>query len=128
MQSGTLLLRQVHPQWIKDGRILSLAFRPFPKDEGLLSVYDGDRITARDSWLHFTQGQGFNSAGVWAVSVAESEACDLSSRPDPLPGNPDHAVIDFTAHARKQQEAKSKILSARAQERGCLFGPDGQGA
>ena len=36
MQTTTSLLRQVHPQWLKDGKVLSLAFRPFPKDAGLL--------------------------------------------------------------------------------------------
>ena len=121
MQAATLLLRQIPPQWFKDGHVVSLAFRPFPKDQGLLSVYDGDQITSESSWHHYSEKLGYKSAGVWAVTIAESAACNLPARPDPLPDFPEHAVIDFTAHARKQQEVKSKILAAKAEERGCLF-------
>ncbi|MEI7732195.1 MAG: hypothetical protein WCO56_21650 [Verrucomicrobiota bacterium] len=123
MQSATLLLRQVHPQWLKEGHVLSLAFRPFPKDAGLLSVYDGDLITAEASHTHFTRDLGFQSAGVWAVSGQECQSCDLPARSDAEGHYPEHAVIDFTAHPEKAQKAKSKILAARAEERGCLFRP-----
>lgn len=121
MQPATLLLRQVHPTWLKDGQVLSLAFRPFPKDAGLLSVYDGDLITAEASHTHFTGDLGFQSAGVWAVSVQECQSCDLPTRPDAAVHYPEHAVIDFTAHSEKEQKAKSKILAARAEDRDCLF-------
>ena len=40
MNDDTLLYHQVHPSWIVDGGISWQAFRPTPKDEGLLSVYD----------------------------------------------------------------------------------------
>lgn len=123
MQAATLLLRQVHPSWLKEGHVLSIAFRPFPKDEGLLSAYDGDLIQAEPSYVHYTQKLGYASAGVWAVAVSEAEACALSARPAPLPDFPEHAVIDFTRHAEKQQRAKSKILAAKAEVRGCLFAP-----
>ena len=123
MQASTLLLRQVHPSWFKEGHVLSIAFRPFPKDEGLLSAYDGDLIQPEPSYVHYTQKLGYASAGVWAVSLAEAEACELSARPDPLPDFPEHAVIDFTLHAEKQQKAKSKILAAKAEARGYLFAP-----
>lgn len=123
MQAATLLLRQVHPSWFKEGHVLSIAFRPFPKDEGLLSAYDGDRIQPEPSWVHYTQKLGYASAGVWAVAVAEADACELPSHPAPLPNFPEHAVVDFTQHSEKQQKAKSKILAAKAEARGCLFAP-----
>ena len=123
MQASTLLLRQVHPSWFKDGHVLSIAFRPFPKDEGLLSAYDGDLIQPEPSYVHYTQKLGYASAGVWAVTVSEAKGCDLPARAAPLPGFPEHAVIDFTQHAEKQQKAKSKILAAKAETRGCLFAP-----
>ena len=123
MQPTTSLLRQVHPQWLKDGKVLSIAFRPFPKDAGLLSVYDGDLITAEASLNHFT-GRGFQSAGVWAVSVQECHTCELPARSDAQGQFPEHAVIDFTAHEEKAQKAKSKILAAKAEERGCQFKPN----
>lgn len=100
---------------------MSLAFRPFPKDDGLLSVYDGDQIAPNPSWQHYTNKLGYKSAGVWAVTVAESNACSLPAAGAPLPDFPEHSIIDFTMHNRKQQEAKSKILAAQAEVRGCLF-------
>ena len=42
MTPDTLLLRQIHPSFMQYGRVTSLAFRPTPKDEGFLSVGDGD--------------------------------------------------------------------------------------
>jgi hypothetical protein len=123
MQATTLLLRQVHPKWLKDGQVLSIAFRPFPKDTGLLSVYDGDLITAEASCNHFTGTLGFQSAGVWAVSVQECQTCELPARSDAEGHFPEHAVIEFAAHPEKAQKAKSKILAARAEERGCQFKP-----
>ena len=53
MTDDTLLLRQIHPSFVQSGRVTSQAFRPTPKDEFLLSVYDGDRIEAQASWRHF---------------------------------------------------------------------------
>jgi hypothetical protein len=123
MQPSTLLLRQVHPQWLRDGHVLSVAFRPFPKDAGLLSVYDGDQITAEASFHHFTGTLGHQSSGVWAVSVEECENCHLSARLDAEGHYPEHAVIDFTHHSEKEQKAQSKILATKAEERGCRFQP-----
>lgn len=123
MQPTTLLLRQVHPKWQKDGQVLSIAFRPFPKDTGLLSVYDGDMIAPEASLNHFTGTLGFQSAGVWAVSVQECQTCELPARSDAEGQFPEHAIIDFTAHGEKEQKAKSKILAAKAEERGCQFKP-----
>lgn len=74
MTSGTLLFRQVNPSWVKLGRITSQAFMPTAKDRGRLSTYDGDRITAENSWRHYTRELGFRSAGVLAVTVGECEA------------------------------------------------------
>jgi len=125
MQSTTLLFRQVHPKWLKDGQVLSIAFRPFPKDTGLLSMYDGDLISAEASLKHFTNTLGYQSAGVWAVTVEECANCNLPSRADVEGHYPEHVVIDFTAHEEKEHKAKSKILAAKAEERGCQFKPVG---
>jgi hypothetical protein len=123
MQPTTFLLRQVHPQWLKDGQVLSIAFRPFPKDDGLLSVYDGDLISPEASLNHFTGILGYKSDGVWAITVRETEACALPVRAEVVGHFPEHAVIDFTAHAAKEQKAKSKILATKAEKRGCLHKP-----
>lgn len=44
MTPESLLLRQVNPRWIREGRVTSQVFRPTPKDEKKLSVYDGAKI------------------------------------------------------------------------------------
>ena len=45
----------------------------------------------------------------------------LDARLDATGHFAEHAVIDFTKHDRKLQEAKSKLLAAHAETRGCLF-------
>lgn len=64
MNPTTLLYRQVNPSWIQSGRVTSQAFKPTPKDERRLSVYDGDLITPADAWRHYTESLGFSSVGV----------------------------------------------------------------
>ena len=64
MTDDTLLLRQVNPAWIQDGRITSQVFRPTPKDSKRLSVYDGDQISAEDAWSHYVRELELESVGV----------------------------------------------------------------
>lgn len=120
MNSSTLLHRQVHPSWIQQGRFTSQVFRPTPKDNGRLSVYDGDQVTASQSWLHYTTELGFASVGVVAVTVAECDAFGLRAEPDPEPF-PAHAVIRFDGCTSKQIERNAKRLKAAAEARGWLY-------
>lgn len=96
MKPDSLLLRQINPSWIRDGRITSQAFNPTRKDANLLSVYDGELISPRDSYVHFTTVLRYRSVGVVAVTVDECTALGLTveSRPDSFR---EHAVLDFTA-------------------------------
>jgi hypothetical protein len=71
----TLLLRQVHPGFVQNDRPSSQIFRPTPKDELKLSVYDGDLITPEQSWKHFTGELGYRSVGVLAVTVRNAANC-----------------------------------------------------
>jgi hypothetical protein len=116
----TLLLRQVHPGFIQDGRPSSQVFRPTPKDEFKLSVYDGDLITPEQSWRHFTGELGCRSAGVLAVTVRECSEQSL-----PVVSSPEvfeqHAHIDFAGCTTGQIEKKGKKLLAAALGRGWLF-------
>jgi hypothetical protein len=120
MTGTTLLLRQIHPSFLQAGRVTSQAFRPTPKDESLLSVYDGDQITADNSWSHFTSQPNCKSVGVMAVTVDECVAEALSVRPDPKPF-PEHVVIDFTGLTNNQCEKNSKKLKAKAEARGWQY-------
>ena len=71
MTGTTRLLRQIHPSFVQAGFVTSQAFRPTPKDESKLSVYDGDRITPEAAYTHYTTVWELASAGVLAVTVDE---------------------------------------------------------
>ncbi len=120
MNSETLLLRQINPSFIQNGRVTSQAFRPTPKDENKLSVYDGDQITSENSWIHFTSNPQCRSDGVMAIS---HEQCDEQSIPviaDGIPF-PEHAYLNFSNMGKGEIERKAKILVSKAQERGWLY-------
>jgi len=121
MNDQTFLLRQVHPSFFPDGEISSQAFIPFPKDDGKLSVYDGDQATAEASYQHYTVNLKLESVGVWAVNGAEVASVGLAFRPDPVTGNQAHAVIDFGALAEKECRKLAKRLKKLAADRGCLY-------
>jgi hypothetical protein len=123
MNHETTLLRQVHPDFIPDGQLTSQAFMPFPKDEGKPSVYDGDQISAADSYTHYTEVLGYKSDSVWGVTCAEVSASGLTSAPDPKENSPYHAVIDFAPHPEKSFRKLAKKLKAFAIARGCLYSP-----
>lgn len=120
MTDETLLLRQINPSWVQQDRVTSQAFRPTPKDECRLSVYDGDMISAKQSWDHYTTQLGHQSVGVMAVSVSECKQNELAAQNDPEPF-PEHAVVDFTGLGKNQIEKKSKRLRAAAELRGWQF-------
>ncbi len=120
MTANTLLFRQIHPSFVQNGRVTSQPFRPTPKDESLLSVYDGDLISPEKSWFHFTTKLAQQSVGTMAVSVGECAGENLPSRPDPN-AFPEHAVIDFSGLSDKECRTKSKKLQANALERGWCY-------
>ena len=126
MTNDTLLLRQIHPSFVQQGRVTSQAFRPTPKDGSRLSPYDGDLIEARPAWKHYTAVLGFESAGVMAVARGECAELDLPVEPDPEPF-PEHVVIDFSGLGKSAVEKAAKKLRVRAETRGWLFlgAPDG---
>ena len=123
MNSDTLLYRMVSPSFIQDGLATSPAFRPSRKDNGLLSVYNGDQISPRDAYEHYAS-LGHKAVGVMAIAVAECESLSLIVRSDPLVGFPEHTTIDFTARSRKRVEIASRVLKERANARGWQYRPD----
>ncbi|GHT81530.1 hypothetical protein AGMMS49960_05960 [Betaproteobacteria bacterium] len=120
MNPQSLLLRQVHPNFLPEGQLSSQAFIPFPKDRGGLSVYDGELISVNDSFLHYTETLGLASAGVWGVSNKEVVATGLTSQSDPLPDSPAHALINFANTPEKEWRKLEKMLRACALAHGCL--------
>jgi len=124
MTPETLLLRQVHPNFMDGAVVTSQAFMPFPRDDGKLSVYDGDQIGAADAHKHYTQTLGNQSRGVWAVTKSEADDEGVEGAPDPLPGFPAHAKIDFGSMSEKACRKIAKRLKVFANVRGCQYEPD----
>uniref|UniRef100_Q3APY7 Uncharacterized protein n=1 Tax=Chlorobium chlorochromatii (strain CaD3) TaxID=340177 RepID=Q3APY7_CHLCH len=120
MKELSLLLRQIHPNFVQDGHLSSQAFRPTPKDEQQLSVYDGDMILPLDAWEHYNNILGLTSCGVMAVNVAECTVLELPVMSDPQPF-PEHVLIDFSAYNKREIEKKAKLLKAKAEVRGWLY-------
>lgn len=120
MTDDTLLLRQVNPAWIQDGRMTSQVFRPTPKDSKRLSVYDGDQISAEDAWSHYVKELELSSVGVVAVTVVECKEQDLPVAPDPNPF-PEHVVIEFNDYSNSQIKTKAKKLTRAAEARGWRY-------
>jgi len=120
MNIDTLLLRQIHPNFVKEGRISSQAFRPTPKDEKMLSVDNGDIVSPVLSYERFTQQMNCKSVGVMAVLKKECDDQSLSIHEDMDP-YPEHCSIDFSGISNKLIEMKAKILRNLAQKRGWLY-------
>jgi hypothetical protein len=120
MTPDTLLMRQVHPNFVQDGRVSSQAFRPTPKDEFYLSVDNGDRLSAEAAWRRFTADPACTSTGVQAVSQSDCAVQSLPVIEDGLP-HPEHCSIDFSAFGKKAIEKKAKLLRTAAATRGWLF-------
>ena len=120
MTDATLLLRQIHPKFIQHDRVTSQAFRPTPKDENQLSVDNGDRISAADSFARFSAQPECLSAGVMAVSQGECQVCGVQVVEDGVP-YVEHCYLDFAPFGGNQVKKIGKKLAAKAQERGWLF-------
>ena len=124
MNKATLLFRQIHPNFLPKGEVSSQAFFPFPKDDGKLSVYDGDQIGAAVSHSHYTAQLRLESAGVWALNGDEVDMVLLRYLSDPVPGNPAHAVVNFGDLNERECRKLSKKLKRFAIERGCMYRPE----
>lgn len=116
--SGEQLFRQVHPSWIQAGKPTSQAFKPTPKDQGLLSVSRGSKTTAAAAFELHTREKGFESVGVWGILVSDCSEAALGvyEKPveNPVP-DPAHSVVDFRHLSDKETRGKAQLLKARAE-------------
>lgn len=127
MTNETLLHRQIHPSWVHhktvssqaftvETVISSLSFKPSEKDEGKLSMYNGVKFSAEESFNHYTKA--LSSAGVLSLLVEEVMAEGLPINEDNTPFN-GHTIIDFNSLDTKSKiEKKAKRLRNLAIERG----------
>lgn len=120
MTPETLLLRQVNPTFVQEGKITSQVFRPTDKDHFRLSTYNGDMITPSDAWERFVAQVNCRSVGVLAVCEKECSDQELSVREDGVPF-PEHCSIDFSGHTKSEIEKKAKLLKINAERRGWLY-------
>ena len=105
MNEKTLLHRQIHPTWVQNNTvssqaflieksIASLAFTPSEKDKDKLSVYNGEKFTPEEAFIHYTKN--LESAGVLSISYSEVNSVeDLTIHEDNNPFN-GHTVIDYS--------------------------------
>jgi len=128
MEKKTLLHRQVNPSFVQADNVSSQAFsvtsqtfKPTPKDEFKLSVYNGEKYTAEESYLHFAS-EGYSSAGVLSLEVNECDAESLPTTEDNKPFD-GHSYVDFTGLTNSSIEKKAKKLKKYALERGWQHGP-----
>ncbi len=127
MEKQTLLHRQVHPSFVQADKIslqvfiiTSQVFKPTPKDDSKLSVYNSEKFTAKESFSHFISEPKNNSIGVVSVNVEE---CSLESLPvieDNIPFD-GHCHIDFKNLTSNQVEKKAKKLKLAAMNRGWQY-------
>lgn len=121
--AAELLHRQVHPSFLRDGRVSSQAFSPTPKDEGGLSVSRGALVSAEEAYQRHTAGRELKSAGVWSVTVEECGEVGLWAYADAEPEDDAHALVDFRGLSKGQTEQKAKRLAELARRRGRLHPP-----
>jgi hypothetical protein len=120
MNPETLLMRQIHPNFLVNGKITSQAFFPSKKDENQLSMYDGTLFTAQESHAHFTSG-GYLSVAVYGVVPSEVNEIGLESRPHEEGYFSGHVIIDFASASEKAARKFAKSLRACAEKRGVLY-------
>lgn len=126
MKNLSVLLRQIHPLFVQAESVssqafsvTSQAFRPTSKDAHKLSVYNGEKFTATESYNHFISNPVCRSYGVMGITQEECEKAGLKCREDNIPFD-GHAVIDFTGLSNSQVETKAKQLKSAALKRGWL--------
>ena len=130
MNDETLLHRIIKPHWWLQGNdVSSQAFRPGPEDDKQMSVYDGDQITAKVAWRHYTNDPSKSPpSGVMAVTTGECrfnrerKQQDLPVRPDPETFQ-EHVLINFRKFGASQTKKKSAKLRDAAVTRGWQFQP-----
>lgn len=122
--SDELMMRQVHPNMMQEGRLWSGAFAPTKADNGLLSADRDSVISPKDAYERYLKLKALAQAGgTWGVSTSEFNAIDLMCYSDPLPDNDAHVVVDYAAKGAEREKGLSKLAYARASARGRLYPP-----
>ncbi|MFM2047661.1 MAG: hypothetical protein RI955_207 [Bacteroidota bacterium] len=116
MSEKSFLHRQIHPSFVVNDIVSnqafvesklvvsSGAFNPTEKDDDKLSMYNGEKFSAKDSYEHYTKQ--YTSYGVLSVTVEEViSVTPLTSTNDDYPFD-GHSFIDFSTITSKNQKTK----------------------
>ena len=122
MNPDALLYRMVHSAYVQGDTITSQVFRPPDMDLGLLSVYDGSKITPENAWECFTNAVPASGSytGIVGVTVAECQRLELPVTSSGSSSDK-RATIDFTGLTRSRSRRKADLLRRYAMSRGWLF-------
>ena len=129
MDDKTLLLRHVKsPNFIQADFVISSVFEPRKTDNGLLSVYDGSRITPEDSVKNQTVVFHSPSFAVVGIECRECKGLgpggsyDLRVEESPVEGCPEHVHIDFNVlPSRSAFKVATRDLCQRSKKYGILW-------
>lgn len=120
--SEELLMRQVHPNMMQEGRLWSGAFTPTAADNGLLSTDRDSIISPKEAYERYLKLKALTQAGgSWGVSINEFKAMDLVCYSDPIPDNDAHVLVDFAAQGADKEKGLGKLAYAKASARGRLY-------
>lgn len=120
--SDELMMRQIHPNMTQEGRPWSGAFTPTSADDGLLSADRSSAIGPKEAYERYLKAKGLAEAGgTWGVSVTEFSALGLICYADPVAGNAEHALVDFSVKPSSTHKALGKVAYAKAIDRGRLY-------
>ena len=120
-----VLYRVIPIYWVEEGVVSSQSFRPMPDDDELLSASDSSMVSAVCAYNKYARDpDGERPVGVLGITVCECNAQGLGVRSDPQPGQPEHALIDFSdCVSRNSIHKKSQKLRDKAVGRGWFHGP-----
>jgi hypothetical protein len=135
MPLKNLLHRQVNPNFIQSNQVSVQAFqptarilqpttqvfKPTPKDHGCLSVSDGNMIEAKEAFEKFIQNPQCKSIGVLSVSNDECDQLQLPVSSDPLEGQPEHMLINFSGKTNNGIKKAATGLRDYAIKRGWSY-------
>lgn len=120
-----VLFRQIHPNFMQNGKPASDRFKPQPNDAGMMSL-DRETLTTAKASHELYISTGRQSSAVFGVSVGEFNEENIPCQDDPLaatastPANPAHALADYSRYDEKEQKNISKRLHRKAISRGQL--------
>lgn len=118
------LFRNVHPEFVAEGRLGSRAFLATKSSDFELSVCRSSLTAPADAYALHIGPKQLKSVGVWAITVGECKAQALTVLGDPVATPvPDaaHAVVDFTQISDKERKKLSQILRRHAEDRGRVY-------